>query len=111
MGSLGQLEAGFDQAVAHALGDRHRPRDTGRADATGADVALLGMGRELVVAVRGRRSQADVGGGDLVLDQAGNDPPAVLEQGGEAGGRGRAILLALDVVRRRAEQDVPEDRR
>jgi hypothetical protein len=66
---------------------------------------------ELIVAVLGRRAEPDVGGGHLVPDQAGNDALPGLHQPRKARAGRRAVRLVLDVVGRRAEQDVPVDGR
>ena len=76
-----EREAGVAQAVDDVLGDRHRRRQAGRADAADADVALRGMERDLVVAVLGGGAQADVDGRDLLVEQRRQDAAALLAAG------------------------------
>src|SRR5918996_5802759 len=62
---IGELEPGVDDRLAHPLRDPEGSGDARRADSTSADVALLGMGAQLVVAMLGRRPQPDIGCGHL----------------------------------------------
>ena len=69
------------------------------------------MDRELVVGVLGRSAQADVDGGHFMLRQLGQDALGLCPEVGEAfGGRG-SVILPLDVLRGRADEEVPEDGR
>ena len=82
------VEAEVDQQPEDVFGDGQRGGQARGADAADGDVALVGMGPDLEVAVLGGRPQPGVDRGHLVVDQGGQDPAAVGQEAVDAG-RGR----------------------
>ena len=69
------------------------------------------MDRELVVGVLGRSAEADVDGCHFVSRELRKNALGLCSQVGEAFGRRGGVVLPLDVLRGRTDEEVPEDRR
>ena len=67
------------------------------------------MELDLVVAVLGGGPEPGVAGGDLLVEQRGQDASTGLEQGGDAGLGGAGVGAVLQVLRRGPKQHVPKD--
>ncbi|CAM5568473.1 hypothetical protein SGLAM104S_09796 [Streptomyces glaucescens] len=83
--------------------------EAGGADAADGDVSLAGVGADPVVLVPGGGAQPGVDGGDLLVEQGGQDPAALLAQVGETVGGGAGGPLVVQVLGGGAEQDVAVD--
>ena len=93
------------------LGNGQRRRQARRADAADGQVALIRMGSDAVVGVLGCGPEPGVDGGDLVVDEGGQDPASVRQEGVDACPGGRGVRAVLEVLGGRPEQDVAEDGR
>lgn len=90
-------------------GDGEGGGEAGGTDAADGDVALAGVGGDPVVVVPGGCAQARVDGGDLLLQQGGEDTAALFAQAPQPLGRRTGVALVVQVLRGGTEQDVAVD--
>src|SRR5262249_11483882 len=94
------------EQLTDVLGDRKRCGQPGRTDAADTDITVVGL--ELIVVVLRRGADADVHRRDVVPHELREDPLRLAKQVREAERGGRGVVLALDVFRRRPDEDIAE---
>lgn len=86
--------------------DGERGGQAGGADAAHRDVGLFRVDVDAVVVVLGGGAQSGVDGGDLLVEQCGQDAAALLAQLGQALGGGLRGLSVVEVLGGGSEEDV-----
>ncbi len=111
LAGAGDGQAAFGEQLDDVGGDRHRGAQAGGPDAADAHVPLGGMRPDGVVLLPGGRTQSRVDGGDLLVEERRQDPPALLPQQREPFGGRAGVRLVVQVLGGRPEHDVPVDGR
>ncbi|AOW90259.1 hypothetical protein BC342_31290 [Streptomyces olivaceus] len=106
-----EVEAGFGEQGGDVRGDGEGGGEAGGADAADRDTAQFRVGADAVVVVLGGGAQSGVDGGDLLVQQCGEDAAALLAQGAQSLGGGLGGVLVVEVLGGGAQQDVAVDGR